>query len=30
MSIADWFTARETKRYTKVTEPPGAGSADVP
>ncbi len=30
MSIADWFTARETKRYTKVTEPSGAGSADVP
>jgi acetyl-CoA carboxylase carboxyl transferase subunit beta len=30
MSIADWFTARETKRYTKVTEPPGGGSADMP
>ena len=30
MSIADWFTARETKRYTKVTEPPGPGSSDVP
>jgi acetyl-CoA carboxylase carboxyl transferase subunit beta len=29
MSITDWFSARETKRYTKVTEPP-AGSSDVP
>jgi len=32
MSIADWFSARENKRYTKVTEPrPGhATGADVP
>lgn len=30
MSIADWFTARETKRYTTVAESSGAGSADVP
>lgn len=30
MSIADWFTARETKRYTKVTEPPNTGSSDLP
>jgi acetyl-CoA carboxylase carboxyl transferase subunit beta len=29
MSIADWFSARESKRYTKVTEPPPGGS-DVP
>lgn len=29
MSIADWFSARETKRYTKMTEPP-PGSSDVP
>lgn len=31
MSIADWFSARETKRYTRVTEQVGAGSgSDVP
>lgn len=30
MSIADWFTARESKRYTKVSEPPVAGGSDVP
>ncbi len=30
MSIADWFTARETKRYTQVTVPPTSGGADVP
>jgi len=29
MSIADWFSARESKRYTKVAEPP-AGGSDVP
>lgn len=29
MSIADWFSARETRRYTKTSEPP-AGSTDVP
>jgi acetyl-CoA carboxylase carboxyl transferase subunit beta len=28
MSIADWFSARESRRYTKVTEPP-AGAAEV-
>ena len=31
MPISDWFSARETKRYTKVNEAPaGGGSADVP
>jgi acetyl-CoA carboxylase carboxyl transferase subunit beta len=30
MSIADWFTARETNRYTKLAEQPGSGSADMP
>ncbi len=30
MSIADWFTARETNRYTKLTEQPGSGSTDMP
>ena len=29
MSIADWFSARESKRYTNVTDQP-AGSTDVP
>jgi acetyl-CoA carboxylase carboxyl transferase subunit beta len=29
MSIADWFSARESNRYTKVAEPAAAGS-DVP
>ena len=31
MSIADWFSARETKRYTKVSEAAvPSGSADMP
>jgi len=33
MSIADWFSQRESRRYTKSgaeTVPTGAGSADVP
>jgi len=29
MSIADWFSARETKRYTKVNEQP-TGSSEMP
>jgi len=31
MSIADWFTARESKRYTKLGEAPaGSAGSDVP
>lgn len=31
MSIADWFSARESRRYTKLSdEPPVSPSADVP
>lgn len=30
MSITDWFTARETKRYTNVTEPSNPAGSDVP
>jgi acetyl-CoA carboxylase carboxyl transferase subunit beta len=30
MPISDWFSARENKRYTKVTETPAGGSSDVP
>jgi len=30
MSIADWFTARETKRYTTLADPPANGTSDVP
>ena len=29
MSIADWFSARETKRYTRVAEP-GAPASELP
>jgi acetyl-CoA carboxylase carboxyl transferase subunit beta len=30
MPISDWFSARETKRYTKVADKPTLPSADVP
>ena len=30
MPIADWFSARESKRYTKVAQPGAAAGADVP
>ena len=31
MSIADWFSARETNRYTRVADKPmGSAGADVP
>jgi len=29
MPISDWFSARETKRYTKVTEAPSGSSPDM-
>lgn len=29
MPISDWFSARESNRYTKVTEPLAGGSGDV-
>jgi acetyl-CoA carboxylase carboxyl transferase subunit beta len=29
MSIADWFSARESKRYTKLPDEPSPASADV-
>jgi len=30
MPIADWFSARETKRYTRVAEQNAAAGADIP
>ena len=30
MPISDWFSARETKRYTRVTDKGTAAGADVP
>ena len=30
MPISDWFSARETKRYTRVTEQGAAAGSDVP
>jgi acetyl-CoA carboxylase carboxyl transferase subunit beta len=30
MPMSDWFSARETNRYTKVAEPQPADAADVP
>ncbi len=30
MPIRDWFTARETRRYTRMTDAPPASAAEVP